>query len=89
MKTTINHIAVLAENHTYMKLCFLFQVSRLETELQGSQEDLRTNEKKLLNLEIDIKRFKSEILSSQENEKKLKENFAKLEKDLQDQKRKV
>ena len=72
-----------------MKLCFRFQVSRLETELQGSQEDLRTNEKKLLNLEIDIKKFKSEILSSQENEKKLKENTTKLENDLQDQKRKV
>ena len=72
-----------------MKLCFRFQVSRLETELQGSQEDLRTNEKKLLNLEIDIKKFKSEILSSQENEKKLKGNTTKLENDLQDQKRKV
>ena len=85
MNTKINHTAALL----HMKLCFRFQVSRLETELQGSQEDLRTNEKKLLNLEIDIKKFKSEILSSQENEKKLKENTTKLENDLQDQKRKV
>ena len=89
MNAKINHTAALSENLTHMKLCFRFQVSRLETELQGSQEDLYTNEKKLLNLEIDIKKFKSEILSSQENEKKLKENTTKLENDLQDQKRKV
>ena len=64
-------------------------MSRLEEELRKTRDSHNVTEKKLLNVEIDVKKLKNEKRAAEDNEKKLKENITKFEKDLQDQKRQV